>query len=184
MPERSPIRAGLGQEIPRRVYRDGDDDDHPIITPCVTNEDQKVIKRPRGDAISARPGRAPGLSRGTHHGPFGKMISLLKPIRQSISGCPNTREAVHLGPKMRRFEGKPHGTTQRSNRPNDPGCCSRPFCLPPRQPVAAGPGVGSPNVNLTLFDFEGTALPSIGIFQNPAGVCERSAPGSSPCVVG
>ena len=29
----------------------------------------------------------------------------------------------------------------------------------------------------------GVALPSIGIFQNPAGVCERYAPGSSPCVV-
>jgi hypothetical protein len=38
--------------------------------------------------------------------------------------------------------------------------------------------------NLTLFDFEGAALPSIGIFQNPAAVCERYAPGSSPCLVG
>jgi arabinogalactan endo-1,4-beta-galactosidase len=47
-----------------------------------------------------------------------------------------------------------------------------------------GAGVGSPNVNLTLFDFEGAALPSIGIFQNPAGVCERYSIGSSPCVVG
>jgi arabinogalactan endo-1,4-beta-galactosidase len=47
-----------------------------------------------------------------------------------------------------------------------------------------GAGVGSPNVNLTLFDFEGAALPSIGIFQNPAGVCERYSIGSSPCVIG
>ena len=38
--------------------------------------------------------------------------------------------------------------------------------------------------NLTLFNFEGAALPSIGIFANPAGVCERYAPDSSPCVVG
>src|SRR5215471_10133852 len=34
-----------------------------------------------------------------------------------------------------------------------------------------GAGVGSPNVNLTLFDFQGAALPSIGIFENPAQVC-------------
>ena len=45
-------------------------------------------------------------------------------------------------------------------------------------------GVGSPNVNLTLFDFEGAALPSIGIFQNPAAVCERDAAGSTPCTIG
>ncbi len=45
-------------------------------------------------------------------------------------------------------------------------------------------GGDNTNVNLTLFNFEGAALPSIGIFQNPAAVCERSAPGSSPCVVG
>ena len=51
-------------------------------------------------------------------------------------------------------------------------------------PWEPGTGIGSPNVNLTLFSFEGAALPSIGIFQNPADVCERSAPGSSPCVVG
>lgn len=30
------------------------------------------------------------------------------------------------------------------------------------------PGAGTPNDNLTLFDFEGAALPSIGIFENPA----------------
>jgi arabinogalactan endo-1,4-beta-galactosidase len=54
----------------------------------------------------------------------------------------------------------------------------------PGVPWEPGTGVGSPNVNLTLFNFEGAALPSIGIFQNPAGVCERYSPGSSPCVVG
>jgi len=33
-----------------------------------------------------------------------------------------------------------------------------------------GVGVGSPNVNLTLFNFQGAALPSAGIFRNPAAV--------------
>jgi hypothetical protein len=37
---------------------------------------------------------------------------------------------------------------------------------------------------MTLFNFGGQALPSIGIFENPAGVCERANPGSAPCVVG
>jgi hypothetical protein len=47
-----------------------------------------------------------------------------------------------------------------------------------------GTGVGSPNVNLTLFDFQGRALPSIGIFGNPAAVCESNSPGSVPCTIG
>ena len=54
----------------------------------------------------------------------------------------------------------------------------------PGVPWEPGANIGSPNVNLTLFNFEGAALPSIGIFQNPAGVCERYAPDSSPCLVG
>ena len=54
----------------------------------------------------------------------------------------------------------------------------------PGVPWEPGANIGSPNVNLTLFNFEGAALPSIGIFGNPAGVCERYAPDSSPCVVG
>jgi arabinogalactan endo-1,4-beta-galactosidase len=54
----------------------------------------------------------------------------------------------------------------------------------PGVPWEPGPGNGSPNVNMTLFNFEGAALPSIGIFQNPAGICERSSPGSVPCVIG
>jgi len=54
----------------------------------------------------------------------------------------------------------------------------------PGVPWEPGANIGSPNVNLTLFNFEGAALPSIGIFQNPAGVCERHAPDSSPCLVG
>ncbi|MGH3159096.1 MAG: hypothetical protein ACRDNF_21345 [Streptosporangiaceae bacterium] len=51
-------------------------------------------------------------------------------------------------------------------------------------PWEPGTGIGSPNVNMTLFNFEGAALPSIGIFQNPAATCERSSPGSVPCVIG
>jgi arabinogalactan endo-1,4-beta-galactosidase len=54
----------------------------------------------------------------------------------------------------------------------------------PGVPWEPGTGNGSPNVNMTLFNFEGQALPSIGIFQNPAAVCERANPGSAPCVVG
>ncbi|MGH3192741.1 MAG: hypothetical protein ACRDPY_22770 [Streptosporangiaceae bacterium] len=34
-------------------------------------------------------------------------------------------------------------------------------------------------MNLTLFNFEGTALPSIGIFQNPAQVCEENFPSTT-----
>ncbi len=54
----------------------------------------------------------------------------------------------------------------------------------PGVPWEPGAGIGSPNVNMTLFNFEGQALPSIGIFGNPAAECERAYPGSAPCVVG
>jgi arabinogalactan endo-1,4-beta-galactosidase len=47
-----------------------------------------------------------------------------------------------------------------------------------------GAGIGSPNVNMTLFNFGGQALPSINIFRNPAQACERQNPGSIPCVTG
>src|SRR5215467_7855532 len=47
-----------------------------------------------------------------------------------------------------------------------------------------GAGVGSPNVNLTLFNFQGTALPSIGIFRDPAAVCQSYDPFDVPCVIG
>jgi arabinogalactan endo-1,4-beta-galactosidase len=47
-----------------------------------------------------------------------------------------------------------------------------------------GAGVGSPNVNLTLFDFQGAALPSIGIFGNPADVCASYDPWNTPCIIG
>ncbi|GIH18432.1 glycosyl hydrolase 53 family protein [Rugosimonospora africana] len=45
------------------------------------------------------------------------------------------------------------------------------------------PGAGTPNDNLTLFDFQGRALPSIGLFENPAAVCRRGDPYSVPCVI-
>ena len=44
--------------------------------------------------------------------------------------------------------------------------------------------VGSPNVNLTLFNFQSAALPSIGIFENLAAVCQSYDPSSVPCVIG
>jgi arabinogalactan endo-1,4-beta-galactosidase len=47
-----------------------------------------------------------------------------------------------------------------------------------------GAGVGSPNVNLTLFDFQGAALPSIGIFGNPVDVCASYDAWNTPCVIG
>jgi arabinogalactan endo-1,4-beta-galactosidase len=47
-----------------------------------------------------------------------------------------------------------------------------------------GQGVGSPNVNLTLFNYEGAALPSVGIFRNPAAVCQGVDPYDVPCVIG
>ncbi len=47
-----------------------------------------------------------------------------------------------------------------------------------------GAGVGSPNTNLTLFDFQGAALPSIGIFGNPAQVCASYNPWNTPCIIG
>jgi arabinogalactan endo-1,4-beta-galactosidase len=54
----------------------------------------------------------------------------------------------------------------------------------PGVPWEPGTGIGSPNVNLTLFDFQGAALPSIGIFRSPAEVCESYDPYNTPCVIG
>ena len=54
----------------------------------------------------------------------------------------------------------------------------------PGVPWEPGVGLGSPNVNMTLFNFQGQALPSINIFGNPAAVCERANPGIEPCVIG
>jgi arabinogalactan endo-1,4-beta-galactosidase len=45
------------------------------------------------------------------------------------------------------------------------------------------PGAGTPNDNLTLFDFQGRALPSIGLFENPVLVCRRYDQYGVPCVL-
>ena len=45
------------------------------------------------------------------------------------------------------------------------------------------PGAGTPNDNLTLFNFQGMALPSIGSFGNPAAVCASYDPYDMPCVI-
>jgi len=54
----------------------------------------------------------------------------------------------------------------------------------PGVPWEPGTGVGTPNANLTLFNSQGVALPSAGIFQNPAAVCQSYDPWDVPCVVG
>ncbi len=113
MPERSPIRAGLRQEIPRRVHRNGGDDDHKAITPFVTNAHQKVIKRTPGDVISVsvtgrprarpepaeaprpEPAEAPGPELGTRHRPFGGNDLFVEThkatgfrLSEHVRGCP------------------------------------------------------------------------------------------------
>jgi arabinogalactan endo-1,4-beta-galactosidase len=45
------------------------------------------------------------------------------------------------------------------------------------------PGNGAPNDNLTLYDFQGHTLPSIGLFEDPVAVCARFDAHSSPCTV-
>jgi arabinogalactan endo-1,4-beta-galactosidase len=45
------------------------------------------------------------------------------------------------------------------------------------------PGAGTPNDNLTLYDFQGRALPSIGLFENPTIVCQRYDRIDVPCVI-
>ena len=62
-------------------------------------------------------------------------------------------------------------------------CASRAGRWPRAHPGEAG-GIGTPNANLTLFNSQGVALPSIGIFRNPAAVCQSYDPWDVPCVVG
>jgi arabinogalactan endo-1,4-beta-galactosidase len=45
------------------------------------------------------------------------------------------------------------------------------------------PGAGTPNDNLTLYDFQGHALPSIGMFESPPDVCARYNPSSPLCAL-
>ncbi|HUC58514.1 MAG TPA: glycosyl hydrolase 53 family protein [Streptosporangiaceae bacterium] len=49
-------------------------------------------------------------------------------------------------------------------------------------PDASPPG--TPDDNETLFNFQGQALPSIGMFRDPVDICVRSNPYSAPCVIG
>jgi len=43
---------------------------------------------------------------------------------------------------------------------------------------------GTPDDNETLFNFQGQALPSIGMYENPVQICVRSNPYSTPCIIG
>ena len=49
-------------------------------------------------------------------------------------------------------------------------------------PDASPPG--TPDDNETLFDFQGQALPSVGMYRNPVAICARSNPYATPCVIG
>jgi len=51
-------------------------------------------------------------------------------------------------------------------------------------PYPTPPGPGSPDTNQTLFDFQGRALPSVGIFQDPVKICASYNPYNVPCVIG
>src|SRR6185312_16660600 len=63
-------------------------------------------RRVHGRGVEPNRGHAPRTVRGND--------LLLKPIRQSISGCRSTREDVHLRPQSRWFEGEFDGKIQRS----------------------------------------------------------------------
>jgi len=49
-------------------------------------------------------------------------------------------------------------------------------------PDASPPG--TPDDNETLFNFQGQALPSIGMYRNPVEICALSNPYATPCVIG
>ncbi|HEY2506998.1 MAG TPA: glycosyl hydrolase 53 family protein [Streptosporangiaceae bacterium] len=49
-------------------------------------------------------------------------------------------------------------------------------------PDASPPG--TPDDNETLFNFQGQALPSIGMFRNPVQICVNASPYTVPCVIG
>jgi arabinogalactan endo-1,4-beta-galactosidase len=49
-------------------------------------------------------------------------------------------------------------------------------------PDASPPG--TPDDNETLFNFQGQALPSIGMYRDPVQICVHSNPYSTPCVIG
>jgi arabinogalactan endo-1,4-beta-galactosidase len=43
---------------------------------------------------------------------------------------------------------------------------------------------GTPDDNETLFNFQGAALPSIGMYRDPVQICVDSNPYTSPCIIG
>jgi arabinogalactan endo-1,4-beta-galactosidase len=43
---------------------------------------------------------------------------------------------------------------------------------------------GTPDDNETLFNFQGAALPSIGMYRDPVQICVESNPYTSPCIIG
>src|SRR6266699_3539238 len=104
MPERSAIRAGLRQEIRRRVYGNDCDDDHKTITLLVTNADQIVIASP-GRRVSRR-GAELFASRRSRRGalcvPGGPPSTLLRTRGPehalAYPGAPRARSCVPRGP--------------------------------------------------------------------------------------
>jgi arabinogalactan endo-1,4-beta-galactosidase len=54
----------------------------------------------------------------------------------------------------------------------------------PGVPWEPGSGVGSPNTNLTLFNFQGQALPGMELYRDPLSVCESLDPYQVPCAIG
>jgi arabinogalactan endo-1,4-beta-galactosidase len=53
----------------------------------------------------------------------------------------------------------------------------------PGVPWEPGSGIGSPNTNLTLFNFQGQALPGIEFYRDPLGVCQSYDPYAAPCMI-
>ena len=53
----------------------------------------------------------------------------------------------------------------------------------PGVPWEPGAGIGSPNTNLTLFNFQGQALPGIGFYRDPLSVCQAYDPYETPCML-
>ncbi len=43
---------------------------------------------------------------------------------------------------------------------------------------------GTPDDNETLFNFQGQALPSIGMYRDPVQICAQANPYTTPCVIG
>jgi arabinogalactan endo-1,4-beta-galactosidase len=43
---------------------------------------------------------------------------------------------------------------------------------------------GTPDDNETLFNFQGQALPSIGMYRDPVQICVNSNPYTTPCIIG